>query len=141
MAAWEPQPEGLQTIVQLLTEFRQPGANQAQARAPEPHAPPPAAHGAARRRSSLAWSSAARCPTSTTTWPTCSAAPRCVLLPLRPCCAAGLTPSAPQTQPLEVRQSAGLLLKNNVRRGWSSLNPAVQAYVKARHAPASPRPS
>ena len=34
MAAWEPQPEGLQTIVQLLTEFRQPGANQAQARAP-----------------------------------------------------------------------------------------------------------
>jgi hypothetical protein len=35
MAAWEPQPEGLHTIVQLLTEFRQPGANQAQARAPQ----------------------------------------------------------------------------------------------------------
>jgi hypothetical protein len=31
-----------------------------------------------------------------------------------------------------VRQSAGLLLKNNVRRGWSSLTPAVQAYVKVR---------
>ena len=32
MAAWAPQPEGLHTIVQLLTEYRQPGANQAQAR-------------------------------------------------------------------------------------------------------------
>jgi hypothetical protein len=37
-----------------------------------------------------------------------------------------------------VRQSAGLLLKNNVRRDWKTLNPAVQAYVKARRS-APPR--
>ena len=31
-AAWAPQADGLQTIVQLLTEYRQPGVNQAEAR-------------------------------------------------------------------------------------------------------------
>jgi hypothetical protein len=51
----------------------------------------------------------------------------------------GCAPHAPspltrpgcQDKPLEVRQSAGLLLKNNLRR-WTELLPAVQAYVKAR---------
>ena len=35
-------------------------------------------------------------------------------------------------QPLEVRQSAGLLLKNNLRSAWPRLAPHVQAYVKVR---------
>ncbi|CAI7909209.1 unnamed protein product, partial [Closterium sp. NIES-53] len=34
-------------------------------------------------------------------------------------------------QPVEVRQSAGLLLKNNLRTGYENLNPAYLAYIKA----------
>ncbi len=53
---------------------------------------------------------------------------------VRPCAAAlapaALSPCA-QDVPLEVRQSAGLLLKNNLR-SWARLEPLVQAYVKAR---------
>ena len=56
----------------------------------------------------------------------------------QPCPPLSLTPPLQQDQPLEVRQSAGLLLKNNVRRDWKTLNPAVQAYVKARRRRFSP---
>jgi hypothetical protein len=47
-------------------------------------------------------------------------------------CADDLAPqhACAQDKPLEVRQSAGLLLKNNLR-SWAGLNPLVQAYVKA----------
>ncbi|CAI5931242.1 unnamed protein product [Closterium sp. NIES-64] len=38
---------------------------------------------------------------------------------------------APCNQPVEVRQSAGLLLKNNLRTGYENLNPAYLAYIKA----------
>ena len=36
-----------------------------------------------------------------------------------------------QDKPLEVRQSAGLLLKNNLRSSWGTQSPQVQQYVKA----------
>ena len=36
-----------------------------------------------------------------------------------------------QTTQLEDRQTAGLLLKNNVTRSWSSTAPAQQSYIKA----------
>lgn len=35
-----------------------------------------------------------------------------------------------QDKPLDVRQSAGLLLKNNLRSSWATLSPQVQQYVK-----------
>ncbi|GJP69466.1 hypothetical protein CLOP_g479, partial [Closterium sp. NIES-67] len=36
-----------------------------------------------------------------------------------------------ENQPVEVRQSAGLLLKNNLRTGYENLNPAYLGYIKA----------
>ncbi|CAI5468976.1 unnamed protein product [Closterium sp. Yama58-4] len=36
-----------------------------------------------------------------------------------------------ENQPVEVRQSAGLLLKNNLRTGYENLNPAYLAYIKS----------
>lgn len=41
--AWAPQPELLQSLSQLLTEYRQPGADQQQARRLTPRTPGDAA--------------------------------------------------------------------------------------------------
>eukprot|EP00897_Mesotaenium_endlicherianum_P000797 jgi/Mesen1/10718/ME000090S10178 len=38
-------------------------------------------------------------------------------------------------QPVEVRQSAGLLLKNNLKTGYNSLQPAFQEYIKSELLP------
>ena len=49
----------------------------------------------------------------------------------------------PQDKSLEIRQSAGLLLKNNLRSSWAKLTPDVQHYVKVsvRQRHSSPGPN
>jgi hypothetical protein len=129
--AWTPQPEGLHAITQLLTEYRQPGADQAQARRAHMARSSHALTQARSRRFTRGWRSAAACPTSATTSRTCLARLWCAAAARRVRLSSPLTRPGCQDKPLEVRQSAGLLLKNNLRR-WTELLPAVQAYVKAR---------
>jgi transportin-1 len=113
MAQWAPNAEGLAAIATLFLEYSQPSANQAEI------------YGRLQQ---------------------CSAVPdfnnylafllsQATVRLLRgqlsdPAGSPGL-----QDKPLEVRQSAGLLLKNNLRQHWDQLQPHVKAYVKARSRP------
>jgi transportin-1 len=98
---WVPQQEGVSQILQLLTEYRQPGANQQQMY---------------------------------------QRLQQCAQIPDFNNYLAFLLTQGEGTQE-EIRQTAGLLLKNNLKTGWTTTAPEFRAYIQRALLPGLGHPS